>query len=44
LSNALYHEVLANTLGSGTRAALTQANSPQDWNSFLLSSPEMMRR
>lgn len=44
LSNALYHEVLVSTLGSGTRAALTQANSPQDWNSFLLSSPEMMRR
>ena len=44
LSNALYHQVLASTLGSGTRAALTQANSPQDWNSFLLSSPEMMRR
>ena len=27
-----------------TRAALEQARSPQDWNTFLLASPELMRR
>jgi hypothetical protein len=36
--------VLQHHLGPGTRAALTQAATPQEWNTFLLSSPEMMRR
>jgi hypothetical protein len=27
-----------------TRHALEQAASPQEWNAFLLSSPEFMRR
>lgn len=32
-------------LSAGTRAALAQAhNRPADWNTYLLSSPEMMRR
>ena len=31
-------------LGAATRAALAQARNPADWNSFLLSAPEMMYR
>jgi uncharacterized protein (DUF1800 family) len=31
-------------LSADTREALAQARSPQDWNTFLLASPEMMRR
>jgi hypothetical protein len=27
-----------------TRAALAQARSPQEWNTFLLSAPELMYR
>jgi len=30
------------TLAPATRAALAEARNPQDWNSYLLSSPEMM--
>jgi uncharacterized protein (DUF1800 family) len=41
---ALYDQVLQHHLGPGTRAALAQAATPQEWNTFLLSSPEMMRR
>ena len=44
LSNALYFQYLQKTLGSATRQALDQATSPQEWNTFLLSSPEMMHR
>lgn len=31
-------------LGNATRTALAQAASPQEWNTFLLSSPEFMQR
>ncbi len=31
-------------LGTDTRAALAGARSPQDWNTFLLASPELMNR
>ncbi|WP_421956559.1 DUF1800 domain-containing protein [Polaromonas sp.] len=44
LSNALYYQSIARTLSPGTRKALDQAASPQEWNTFLLSSPEMMTR
>ncbi len=44
LSNALYFQSIAKTLSPGTRKALEQATSPQEWNTFLLSSPEMMTR
>lgn len=44
LSNALYYQSISKTLSSGTRQALDQAASPQEWNTFLLSSPEMMAR
>jgi uncharacterized protein (DUF1800 family) len=41
LSNRLYFEAIEPFLNSGTRAALNQASSPQEWNTFLLASPEM---
>lgn len=44
LSNALYHQGLAQSLSPRTRQALEQATSPQEWNTFLLSSPEFMNR
>lgn len=44
LANPLYFESLQKTLSPGTRQALEQADSPQEWNTFLLSSPEMMHR
>ncbi|MET3493428.1 DUF1800 domain-containing protein [Variovorax boronicumulans] len=31
-------------LSPETREALTQAKTPQEWNTFLLASPELMRR
>jgi uncharacterized protein (DUF1800 family) len=44
LANALYFQSLQRTLSPATRQALDQAGSPQEWNTFLLSSPEMMNR
>ena len=44
LANALYYQAMAKTLGPATVKALDQATSPQEWNSFLLSAPEMMLR
>jgi uncharacterized protein (DUF1800 family) len=44
LSNALYFQHIAGTLAPATVKALDQAGSPQEWNAFLLSSPEMMYR
>ena len=44
LANALYYQALQHSLGRSTRAALAQAGSPQEWATFLLSSPELMRR
>ena len=32
------------SLGADTRTALAQARTPQDWNTFLLASPELMQR
>jgi uncharacterized protein (DUF1800 family) len=40
LSNRLYFEALEPFLAAGTRAALSRANSQQEWNTFLLSSPD----
>jgi uncharacterized protein (DUF1800 family) len=40
LSNRLYFEAVEPFLQSNTRAALGRANSPQEWNTFLLSSPD----
>ena len=44
LANALYYQAVQGTLGTATRAALEQAGSPQEWNTFLLASPEFMLR
>jgi len=41
LSNRLYYEAIEPFLGANTRTALNQASSPQEWNTFLLASPEM---
>ncbi len=44
LQNALYFGGVDRSLSPPTRAALSQAASPQDWNTLYLSSPEFMRR
>ena len=44
LANALYYKSLEAMLSNDTRGALAQANSPQEWNTYLLSSPEFMYR
>jgi uncharacterized protein (DUF1800 family) len=44
LANALYYGSLQKELGPATRQALEQSNSPQEWNMYLLSSPEFMHR
>jgi hypothetical protein len=40
LSNRLYYEAVEPFLAGRTRSALDRANSQQEWNTFLLSSPE----
>ncbi|MEO7497479.1 MAG: DUF1800 domain-containing protein [Massilia sp.] len=44
LTNALYFQSLQSSLSPATRQALDQSTSPQEWNTFLLASPEMMHR
>jgi len=44
LANALFFQSVAATLTPATLRALEQASSAQEWNTFLLSSPEMMFR
>ena len=44
LANALYYQAIEASLSGPTRGALEQANSAQEWNTFLLASPEFMRR
>ncbi len=44
LANALYYQAIQSSLGEPTRTALDQATSPQEWNTFLLASPEFMNR
>jgi uncharacterized protein (DUF1800 family) len=44
LANGLYFQALEGRLGASTRAALDKATSPQEWNIFLLSSPDFMYR
>ena len=44
LANALYYQALQQSLAPATRHALEQAASPQEWNTLLLSSPELMHR
>jgi uncharacterized protein (DUF1800 family) len=40
LSNRLYFEAVEPFLAARTRDALNRANSQQEWNTFLLSSPD----
>ena len=40
LSNRLYFEALEPFLAARTKEALSRANSQQEWNTFLLSSPD----
>jgi uncharacterized protein (DUF1800 family) len=40
LSNRLYFEAVEPFLGARTKDALNRSNSQQEWNTFLLSSPE----
>jgi uncharacterized protein (DUF1800 family) len=40
LSNRLYYEAVEPFLGAGAKAALAHANSQQEWNTFLLASPD----
>ena len=42
LATPLFYRAIETSLGAPTRAALAQAQSPQEWNTFLLSSPELM--
>jgi uncharacterized protein (DUF1800 family) len=44
LANPAYFQAIRPTLGPATRQALDQAGSPQEWNTLLLASPEMMMR
>lgn len=44
LASAFYYQSLQQTLGPKTRQTLEQATSPQEWNTLLLSSPELMHR
>jgi uncharacterized protein (DUF1800 family) len=44
LASAFYYQSLQQTLAPNTRRALEQATSPQEWNTLLLSSPELMHR
>ena len=44
LANALYYQSLQGTLHEATLQALDKASSPQEWNTFLLASPDFMNR
>ncbi|GAC1414881.1 MAG: DUF1800 domain-containing protein [Burkholderiaceae bacterium] len=44
LSNAVYFQSLQKKLSLPTRQILDQAASPQEWNTLLLSAPELMYR
>lgn len=44
IRSKLYFDALDTMLSKPTRTALSQANSPQEWNALFLSSPEFMHR
>ncbi|MBB4846168.1 uncharacterized protein (DUF1800 family) [Paucibacter oligotrophus] len=44
LAQTPFYISMAKTLSPATQQALAQANSAQEWNAFLLSSPEFMSR
>jgi hypothetical protein len=43
-SNRLYFEAIEPLLSPSTLRALDRASSQQEWNTFLLASPEFMAR
>jgi len=44
LATPLYYEGIAPRLPAATQQALAAATSPQEWNTFLLASPDFMNR
>ena len=44
LAHAPFYESIQTRLSATTRQALGKAGSPQEWNTFFLSSPEFMKR
>jgi uncharacterized protein (DUF1800 family) len=44
LANPAFYQGMQHMLGPQTRQALERAGSPQEWNTLLLASPEMMIR
>jgi len=44
ITTPLFYETMAPHLSSATREALDKAVSPQEWNTFLLSSPDFNNR
>jgi hypothetical protein len=44
LATPFYYDVWEKALSPATRNALAQAYSQQEWNAYLLSSPEFMYR
>jgi uncharacterized protein (DUF1800 family) len=44
LTTRLYYDAIEPTLSSATRDALAKATSQQEWNTFLLSSPDLNYR
>ena len=44
LANRVYYQAIEPTLSTRTRAALAQATSQTEWNTFLLASPEFNYR
>ena len=43
-SSSFYYEGIAPRLAAATQQALGQATSPQEWNTYLLASPDFMHR
>ncbi|MFG6486038.1 DUF1800 domain-containing protein [Roseateles sp. BYS78W] len=44
IANPLYYDGIAPRLAAATQQALGQATSPQEWNTYLLASPDFMHR
>ncbi len=44
IAHPLYYEGIAPRLAAATQQALGQATSPQEWNTYLLASPDFMHR
>ena len=44
IAQPVFYEGISPRLAEATRQTLEQAASPQEWNTFLLASPEFMRR